>query len=104
MFKPPKFPSKLLVLIFAGYVVCSSAMAESDWAKGIRKSAPANVTLTAVNETRAYVEIEGFADSNQDISRLMQSISKNGLGFPELQQIKRNREVSVFVLHVKPPR
>ncbi len=89
------------ILLVALMLTCGSAKAASEWAERIRAVVPGNISLTEVEETEGYVRMVGHAKSNADISALMRAIDAAGLGAPELQRIKRNGDMSSFVLRVK---
>lgn len=91
-------------LLIALLLTCGSAKAASEWGERIGAVVPGNITLTEVEETEGYVKMVGQAKSNADISVLMRAIEAAGLGSPQLQRIKRNGDISSFILHVKAQR
>lgn len=92
------------ILLAALLLLSGAAVATSDWVERVRAVVPASITLTDVEETDAYVTLAGQAKSNSDIAGLMRAIQAADLGSPELQQVKRNGDMSDFVLRVKAPR
>lgn len=91
-------------LLIALLLICGSSKAASDWVERIGAVVPGNITLTDIEESEGYLRLVGQAKSNADISVLMRAIDAADLGSPQLERIKRNGDMSGFVLRVKAQR
>lgn len=68
----------------------------------IRAVIPDRITVQSIDEHDAYVEINGTAAANQEISALMRAVDQAGLGDPQLESIRRENGVSRFQVRVVP--
>ena len=82
---------------------CSIATAQTDWESTIRQNTPADIELTSIQEGETEIVIRGTANSNPDLAKYMRALSEN-VGDPELAQVTREDDKSVFVLMVKKSR
>ncbi len=79
------------------------AIAQTDWETTIRQNTPADIELTSIQEEETKIVIRGTANSNPDLAKYMRALSEN-VGEPELAQVTREDDRSVFVLMVKKTR
>ena len=79
------------------------AIAQTDWETTIRQNTPADIELTSIQEEETKIVIRGTANSNPDLAKYMRALPEN-VGEPELAQVTREDDKSVFVLMVKKTR
>lgn len=66
----------------------------------IRAVIPDSITVQTIDERDGYVELNGIAATNQEISVLMRAVDQAGLGDPQLDSVRRASGVSLFRLRI----
>lgn len=86
----------IVTLIFALQVHASESTDR------IRAVIPDGITVQSIDERDGYVEVNGTAATNQEISVLMRAVDQAGLGDPQLEYVRRENGVSRFRVRIVP--
>lgn len=89
-----------LAIIVLLAVPIAVANAQESWEDTIRQNTPASIELTSLRKEDTRIVLRGTANSNPDLAKYRRTLSEN-VGEPELAQVTREDDKSVFVLMVK---
>ncbi|MEM7280426.1 MAG: PilN domain-containing protein [Pseudomonadota bacterium] len=92
-------PSVMVLCLLLFGLSLSHATDTTTVAAAVKRIAPANVSIDAVESEGKKFVIRGTAASNQDVSKLMRALAEE-LGTPNLEKVQRQNDKSHFVLSI----